>query len=192
MWSSRREVRRTRWTITRHPSAAAVAAARACSKYRPTIASYILSTHDRDFPLFPCINRARSTSPPTQVTSVYMHGDSEKGDSVQECVRVLFGVGDQDVINLGVEVTRLLNLPMVSHRKYTPELPALTFSHSSRIDLPAMCASSGLSLISTLMMWIGRLNSPPRESMSAVRYAHTSNLAAAHLRRPRRSSALRR
>lgn len=31
-----------------------------------------------------------------------------------------------------------------------------------------MCASSGLSLISTLMIWIGRLNSPPRASMSAV------------------------
>lgn len=44
---------------------------------------------------------------------------------------------------------------------------SLTARASSRIDWPAMAASSALSLISKLMTCIGRLYSPPRASKSA-------------------------
>ena len=42
----------------------------------------------------------------------------------------------------------------------------LTALARSNIAWPAMSASSGLSLISKLMTWIGRLNSPPRARRS--------------------------
>lgn len=38
----------------------------------------------------------------------------------------------------------------------------LTACASSNMDLPAICASSGLSLMSILTTWMGRLYSPPR------------------------------
>lgn len=58
--------------------------------------------------------------------------DSEECNSVKKCVWMFVGMSDQDVINLSIKVTRLLNLTMVSHYPGNVSYP-ISSPHSTHL-----------------------------------------------------------